>query len=716
MAGTYQHYLQQMLQKGFARSDGGKRHPSAWVYSKGYAPFVRRIEKFGGDYEFYSLTSDGTTITLDDKITSWESKVQSDLRRWRRLSHGSQIEAERAANLVGLTGIRTKSSRYVLKSLFEEAIPQFGSVLADPDVLMQHIENHSELDRVLTSQLLVFAAQQSDGSITEIEESLEFRAVRRMLLYAVAEVFGHALSKSLRDIERHLREAAESRELDHETMHKNALHRYLDDKVIRDDLCCLNWYIYENPGEFDWVLPDCAILQLSEDGTYSPFLFADAQSRQAIIMPITPKKALIGTTSALEELDLSAVTDGAIACSVEFFLSPQRCCELQRKSEQIGTIAMGTMGQQLQSAIDEFSGFRTTRAERAPPQLGQIQFQFLNTNITEDDARLTADTLSAYLSSSGQHFDLSRIKKAVVSPDIPSAYAELEESDSPDFREDDLRRHVWWTSSFNDPPEYTLYLSFGAAEVLKNPDSEAFDFVLNLLLQNLSHINTRTTLFPDDLTVQEHLAEYLNPDSGDRLRDITLGVATSFLDTYFGCQMAQNVGVDLGEYRARLIDALQHFYDLSLPNTESTETNNERSVTISDALEELVRTAARYIAVCQFKRESTISEGDDDLNRLLAEGHLIEWMHRLDFDCQRLRVNFHHPINYDDVKRLQGHIERLLWGRGMVLVAHERGGWILPFNNPEISFENIRTEMQELVTEFIPENTAQDVRDLLKLR
>lgn len=705
-----------MLQKGFARADGGRRHPSIWVYSKGHAPYVRRIENVGGDDEFYSLTSDGTSVTLDDKITSWEANVQSDLRRWRRLSHGSQIEAQRAANLVGLTGIRTKASRHVLKTMFEDALPKLGSVFADPDVLMQHIEGHSELDRVLTSQLLLLAAQQSKSSISEIEGSLEFKAVRRMIMYAVSEVLGHALSKSLRDVERHLREAAQSGELDHEAMHKNALQRYLDEEVIRDDLCGLNWYVCDNLGKTDWVLPDCAILQLSKEGDFSPFLFADTENRQAIIMPIAPNKALIGTGSPLEDLDLSAVTDGAISCSVEFFLSSLECSELAARAESIGTVALGTMGQQIQNALDELSGFRTKRAERSVAQLAEIHFQFLNLNLVEDEAQLAADKLSSYLRSAGKNLDISRIKKVVVSPDIPRAYSELEDADVPDFAETDHRRYIWWTSSVGSPPNYTLYVSFGFVDALTTPDSESFDFALNLFLQNLSQISTRTTLFPCNLSLQEHLQEYLNPDAGERLRDIALGAATKFLDTYFGCQMAQIADLDFSEYRTPLIEALQLFHGLPLPNTDDPGINNERSVALSDALEELIGATARFIAVCQFKKSDTVSNDDEELSGLLTDLNLIEWMYRLDFDFQRLRVNFHHPINHDDVKRLQGHFERLLWGRGMVLIAHDNGGWLLPFKEHEISFDHIRKEMEKLFSEFIPENISKDIRDSMKLR
>lgn len=716
MAGTYQHYLQQMLQKGFARPDGGRSHPSIWVYSKGQAPFVRRIEKFGGDDEFYSLTSDGTAITLDDKITAWEAHVQSDLRKWRTLPHGSKIEAERAANLVGLTGIRTKASRHVLRSLFEVALPKFAAVFSDPDVLIQQIECHPELDQVITSQLLTFVAQYSQTNLAEIESSLEFKAVRRMLMYAVSEVFGHALSKSLRDVERYTQEAVESGELDHEAMHKKALHRYLDEDVIREDLCGLSWFVCDNAGETDWVLPDCAILQLSEEGNYEPFLFAGKERRRAIMLPITPRKALIGTSGRLEELELSAATDGAIACSVEFFLFSRESTELESKSDHIGTIALGNLGQKLQLAIDELSGFRTQKGEHALLPLADIAFQFRNVDIDENDAKLMAENLFSYLRYGGEHFDISRIKKVVVSQDVLRAYSELEEANVPDFSEDDLRRHVWWTSSTDDPPVYTLYLSFGVALALSVPDSEPFDFALNLLLQNLSHINTRTVLFSDTLSVQEHLAEYLNPDIGERMRSISLGVATSFLDTFFGCKISGNDNIELDEYRSSLTSALQLFYDLPLPNTDNSDTNNERSMAISDTLEELARRTARYIAICHSKRIEAVPEGDAELTALLAQGQLVEWMHRLDFDLQRLRVNFHHPISYDDVKRLQGHIERLLWGRGMIWIAHEHGGWISPFAGPDNSFANIRSELEKLAFEFMPENLADEVREAMKLR
>jgi len=715
MAGTYQHYLQQMLQRGFKRPDGGKRHPSVWIYSKDSIPFFKRIENFGGEDEFYSLTSDGTSTTLDDKITTWESKAQADIRQWRQLPHGAAVEASKAINLIGLTGLRTKAARNFFKSLFQDALPRFGAIFADPDVLMQQIEEHAEFQQMMSTMLLNFVSQNTQASVEEIENSLEFKAVRRMLFYAFAEVSGHALAKAMRDIERYLQDAIDSGELDHEEVHKNALHNSLEEHVIREDLGKLNWFICENSSDTDWVLPDCAILQISNSIEYTPFLFAEQETRLAVVMPITPRKAVVGSSVDLNDLDLSGVTDGAIACSNEFFLSSRQCDELRLKSDQIGTISLGKMGEQLETVLNEFSGFRTDKETYEIPKLGDVQFTFSGMDIDEAHAQQVAERLMPYLGSSGNYFDLSRIKRVVVSQDIAEAYNNIEEQDKPEFDEEDLRRHVWWTSSNSEPLSYIVYVSYGVALVLADPDHEAYDFALNIFLQNLDHINTRTILYPDNRTVQEHLSAYLNPDVGESLRDIALLSTTSFLDTYYGCQMAKIEDVELDRFRSALLSSLEQFFDLQLPNSDSSEINNDRSQAITHALEELMRAVARYIATCHYARIETAAENDEILNDSLVRHNLLEWMNRLDFDFQRLRVNFHHPINYDDVKRLQSHAERLLWERGMVLVAHEYGGWLLPFADQNIRFANIREDLEQTLSAFLPENIADDIRETMKL-
>ena len=139
MAGKYQHYLQKMLQKGFRSPCSGKR-PSVFVYCRDREPYRKRAEDFGGEDEFYSPVSDGRSGTLDDRITQWEGHRQADVRRWRTMSSGESVSPSEAAEVVGLTGVRTRAIRETFRSLFEDLFPRFASVLQDPDVLMTHID------------------------------------------------------------------------------------------------------------------------------------------------------------------------------------------------------------------------------------------------------------------------------------------------------------------------------------------------------------------------------------------------------------------------------------------------------------------------------------------------------------------------------------------------------------------------------------------------
>jgi len=104
MAGDYQHYLQQMLQKGFKRPESSKKHPTVWEYRKSEPPQTpRRIAKLGAEDHFYSQNSQGLFQSLDDKITNWEAHRQADVRRWRTFDDRQPVDASKATELIGLT-------------------------------------------------------------------------------------------------------------------------------------------------------------------------------------------------------------------------------------------------------------------------------------------------------------------------------------------------------------------------------------------------------------------------------------------------------------------------------------------------------------------------------------------------------------------------------------------------------------------------------------
>lgn len=709
MAGKYQHYLQQMIQKGFKRPDGGAR-PSVWVYTRGQQPFVRRIEKVGGEDEFYSPVAEEQTTTLDDKITDWEAHRQADVRAWRGLAHGSPVDASKAADLVGLTGIRTRAHRQSLQLIFEELLPKIGKLLQDPDTLMSHIDNSHDIKVTISDQVLQ-AYGLSGEQASEVASSLEFKAICRMLSYATSEVVGHALSSALKDVDQVFREVFESGHFDVHNQHRNALEQQLDEGKLRADLLELDWFIIRNQTSQDWVLPDCAILQLSKCGSYSPFIFNEDEHKLAVILPLTADKALVGTLVNIDEVDVTGLTKGAVSCCYEFFLARNLSPEFVALSDEIGEKFTETIEDGVDVALNELDPLQSEKSLTEIPQLASLSFQTHQLDLDENQARGMAEKVMPYISSAGRNFDLSRLSSVVLCHNVVEAFNEFESAKECPFAEEDVRRYIWWSEGGGETPSYRLYIQATAAEVLCSPDNEAFDFALNILMQTCGQLHVRAVVWAGERTASEAISRYANPDTGDKIRDISIRSACTFMEALYGCQIAEADISYLEDFRDRLVTALAHYQALPLPITNDPETNDLRSYEIAEAINEIMHNSARYLALCHYLNiPATSEEHSKNLKDLLVEQNLYEWIYRLSFDLQRLRVNFSHPIDPLHVKALQLHSERLLWGRGMVIVSYESGGYLLPFQDQNINFENIRAQLDKTISATIPDDISQVIK------
>ncbi|WP_262690735.1 DUF4238 domain-containing protein [Kordiimonas aestuarii] len=710
MAGKYQHYIQQMIQKGFRRPDGSRRNPSVWVYTKGNEPYPKRIERFGGEDEFYSPLRNGQDKTLDDKITDWESHRQADVRTWRNLPHGAPVEASKAAELIGLTGARTKALRQTLQSAFEEFLPRIGEIFQDPDVLMSHIDDNETLDQAITNEILRHLGG-SARSTEELTSSLEFKAFRRILKYVIAEVGGHALSGVLRELDQLFRNALEAGDFNVAKTHKGALERHLDDHQVRKDLLDLNWFIAENQTDPAWVLPDCAILQLSKDSGYAPFLFGDVEQRQALILPLTPKKALVGTGQSLDQINLSELTKGAISCCSEFFVASRNAPELEELSDRIGTRAQDALGENIDAALEGIGSLRTKKDLAEIPQLKSLNFQTHQLSLDEDGCRYVAGKIMSFINLTGKNFDVSRLTMVVLCSNVLEAVNDLEMTEEPPFSEGDVRQYIWWRELGEEKPACRLYIQSGAAEVLCNPDHEAFDFVLSLLLQSLAQLHVRAVVLAGDKTTSEILVQYTNPETGEFTRDVSIRSACAFMGTLYGCRIACADSSFAGDICDQLIEALEYFHALQRPITQDKDTNNQRSADIASAMDMALYCASKYLAICQYLNVSPVDGAHSkSLKDILSKHHLLEWFYRLDFDFQRLRVNFSHPLGPKYVTALQLHAERLLWGRDMALLNREEGEYIQPFADPALNFDNILSELRTHLETMLPDGLRDDIK------
>lgn len=72
MSGRKQHFIPQLVQRGFAAAKG-RKSTQVYVFSKGKQPYLTATDRVAAQRDFYSPPSDEES--LDDKITHYEGSV-----------------------------------------------------------------------------------------------------------------------------------------------------------------------------------------------------------------------------------------------------------------------------------------------------------------------------------------------------------------------------------------------------------------------------------------------------------------------------------------------------------------------------------------------------------------------------------------------------------------------------------------------------------------
>ena len=716
MAGTYQHYLQRMLQGGFKTADSGRKYPSVWVYRLGEAPKRLRIKKLGGEDEFYSQTSDGSTLTLDDRITSWEAHRQADIRAWRKVPDGTQIDAVQAAKLVGLTGARTRALRSGFKSMFEEVLPKFAQTLQDPNVIMAQIEDRMDLDEVIAASLRTELSL-SEEEIADARGNPEFQAVMRMTKYALSDVLSYQFAKTLREFDREFSEAMESDAFNAAKLHGQAIETLLEKDGLRDDLLRLNWAIVQNASEDPWLLPDCAVMVISDKGTYSPFLFGNADNRSAILLPLSTTHMLVGVEPEQLTPDLSAFNANAARCAQDFFIAPAESEALSNYAATIGEAQWGEISDGMQSVL---SGIDPLRVEPEFDAISPVQNLSVSTHgidTNEDDFRAWVTPFCDLIFSTTERFDLNRLAEIVICGDVAAAIGARTGQTDLTYDPDSSLNSMTWIECGDGTLEYVFFIHVNAVDILLDTDHPTSDLAASLFYQSLAQFNTRAILGSIGADNSELFSKLEVAELGSYSRNAIVQAGIVFMDNVIGSR-TQPVGLDYRQMVAtRLEKAFEVFANSPLPQDGTQDERNILARNLAIAAEDGFVCAARLLAHCQTAGVDPLDPNvaSPALREAITTLGLTEWLARLDFDLQRLRVNFGAPLDPERIKSLHGHFERLFWGRGSALVAgtKEEGALILPFSDQTINYGNLRLQMQDWIRSVLPDSLTQDFLKLL---
>lgn len=176
MAGKNQHYLWQMLQRGFGERRGKDYH--LFVYAADGSTQQTVTRKFGAETFFYS---DGEDHTTDQAITDFENKYQGLINEMRNARDRQSFDSELVAPLIAHLEVRSAFVR--------EEFEQLGVVLVH--ALSTHLEDPKSSRKMLTEYIKKHPE--------ELENKLEEFGVDDDLRPTIRAAFTHNLDDAVRD-------------------------------------------------------------------------------------------------------------------------------------------------------------------------------------------------------------------------------------------------------------------------------------------------------------------------------------------------------------------------------------------------------------------------------------------------------------------------------------------------------------------------------------
>ncbi|MCQ4190233.1 DUF4238 domain-containing protein [Methylocystis suflitae] len=304
-AGANQHFLPRFLQKPFGSLPKRK---DIWVFRKSAAPCLRPIKKVGSENYFYSMVEETGSPTLDDRITDIETALSRKLNEIRSLPFAASVASVVAAEVVFHLTQRMAHFR----SLLGEAGTQISKTLSELVSDDQWVGNAiwTRVAQRLDEHLTLSSEDGRERVSSELLKQIVFPHLQEHLDKAVAvtRTLAHGLGEFLEDSPGMIREA-----------HNDAIGDFKP-TPRQQFLENLNWVVQSAPNH-QAILPDCVAFAILRDGSSEPYMISDQGQTDAVIMPVSPSKLLVGYTPRFvfcAEYDFNAA---AARASYNFFLA-----------------------------------------------------------------------------------------------------------------------------------------------------------------------------------------------------------------------------------------------------------------------------------------------------------------------------------------------------------------------------------------------------------
>lgn len=657
LAGKRQHYVPRLLQRGFLDGPAGGAERT-WLHRPGEAPRLVGIKDVGVEDWFYSRRPADGTPTLDDSITDHERDLSRNVNALRSATPGAAVDAAVAAETVVHLVLRAAHLRRLATSGITTATDELVSLITSAGrlgamlgvtgpAMSQNVidaigEHASELiptgiPRALSERMMTFMVREMGDQVVE----------------QAAATLGPMLSAALGDYASRIRET-----------HNEVLEKPLDENGWVAALQELAWSV---EAATDLILPDAVALSRAQGATFEPLLFTTAAEADAVLMPISHGRMLVGRRGDAT-VDLSRFNEAAAAGSEAFFIAARPLgAEL---GDLIGTGPATLLAASIAGAVRDAEAVRslgTTGLTAARPrEIEQAGFSYRVTLADFGDEVLAqeyAAILQSVVAMLAREMPLHTLDAVVIAANYDRALAGVDRGDPalPPVTSGALGYGVGVAKPVSvlrdGETKQELVVAAGLADGWTSSDETVRAASLHTLVVMLAGI-AEAARYADG-----HATRF-KPDAIGRELHLAVARAPS---EYWSAQRAAFVHPDEGEtYATLVIDSLD-YADREIAAARSRmadQTDIDESVSRAiECLGAVLGHAADWLGHRAGVTEGRPFAGDDLPDRLGSRG-LGRWLELFGRDLAAC-----YPpdgtLDLEAVTSLSRHVERLLWAFGV---------------------------------------------------
>lgn len=663
MSGPNEHHIPRFFQRAFAVKRKGGEPNEIWHYRAGDEPELSSIAQTASEDHFYG-------VDLDTKLKIPENILGSHFASLRKAPIGAAVDGALAADLVSHLAPRSRHFRASIATGIRQMMSDTQALLGDRDKL----EALVGLDGEQPSALFLEKMEEAIGSYSaEVEAvGLPRPLLDRISFILAKEQFDSVAESSVASMSVLLRKFASDAPKVVRDGHNRALDRLADGVNPRRDLLAGFDWTFEAAPATGAILPDCVAMALSPGESFLPLVFVGADI-EAVVMPLTKEKLLVGRAPDKPAPDLAAFNEEAASCSEEFFLAHMDAPELRELVDRIGRRSSRYLEEAMSEVLEA----------NAPRKGGSDAVAENHLALSEDDLGFSYDVR---LFDFGDPELTQRLANA-VNP-IVEAFAKLlplSRLDGITFASD---YQAALRSCFPDPGGHTsgdaddgsnagllgemavivrdgrakgrIVLSILVADYLLRDVEEEIAFGRRILVHQIILVVMLELLeraFPDSI-LSHRFDDELDAWLAPYVADARSGYVAARIAGEFG------EGPELANfYRSSLIAALKQLKAISDKERRSFAMHRdvERLATATFPLTaRVLYFASVLLAHCEASGED-ILDADGILAAILEDMGLKHWLVEYAKDLDRFRLQFGRWTSIAELFRFSRHVERVLW-------------------------------------------------------